>query len=120
MDKLSFNELTFFEKVAYRKRLFCAKVIVRLDRIITFCASKQELQEVNEEIQDVKNFKKFSKTFYENKDNLEEKLVDIKNKHRKYENDIYELFCIYSGGNFSKMENIFKKYGLKTDETIKD
>ena len=119
MNQIEFNKLTFCQKVRFRKRNFCNKLINFLDKIITKCADKDDLEAIEKRLDTAEEMENFSEKFYENKDNLEYGINELQTKANKYEWMINELFVLHSRKDFEKMESFFETHGYKKINEIK-
>jgi len=119
MNQIEFNKLTFCQKVRFRKRNFCNKLINFLDKIITKCADKNDLDVIERRLDTAEEIESFSEKFYENKDNLEYGINELQEKANKYEWMIKELFVLHCEKNYENMDVLFEAQGYKKINKIK-
>jgi hypothetical protein len=115
IKKSNYDELSLIEKIKFLKEQFCRKIIIRLDRIISFCANKQELESINREINNVKTLKNTSEVFVRNKDVLANYIRDLEIQNSKKEEIIALIFLHYTNKNFAELEKIFNDLGLNNN-----
>jgi len=78
MNKIEFNKLTFCQKVRFRKRNFCNKLINFIEKIITKCADKDDLEAIERRLDTVEEIENFLKNFLKIKTILNTELMNFK------------------------------------------
>lgn len=117
MNKIEHVKSSFFSEV---KRNFCNKLIVKLDKIINFCAEKKLKREVEKTLNEAEEFKDFSEKFYEHKDNLQLSIEELVSQNNNYKTILEGIHYHYVNENYQEVESIFERLGLKIHKKLKD
>ena len=106
------NNVSFFERLYLLKDNFCRNIIIKLDKIITFCSNKNELKIINQELSDVKNLKHISKVFDENRNKLASYISFLESENVRKTEIINLLYLNFQSGNLKEIEKIFSELGF--------
>lgn len=112
MKKITNNNINPFKRLKIAKEKFCLKVIIRLDKIITFCSTKKLIKEVEGNQNELKEFKQFSHKFEENKEILKVNIENILKDNKSMKDDLQYLHWCYMNGKIIQMEVVFNKYNF--------
>lgn len=118
MKKIESNSFNIFERMKLAKMKFCAKVIIKLDKIIIKCSSKELVEEVKRKLDEAEDINKFSEKFYQNKDELATYIQNINEDNEYYRRVIIELNQAFNNKNYLLVSKIFEDIGLKNYEQI--
>lgn len=117
-QKMIRSEQGVFSKIFNFKRRICNKIIIKLDRIIAKCADRKQKEEIDNKLNDLEEFQRFSQVFNENKSLLENGINDLKLTNVFYKETIKELFFHFDKGNYQEVKRIFDELGFTQNNNI--
>lgn len=100
-------------QIKTKKTLFCNKVIRFLATLITKCSAKEEMEEIDKEIENINKFRDFSDSFFQNKDDLQRVIeLEIEEKNRAYR-VILSLHSAILNDDIEQLNSIFRELNLE-------
>lgn len=111
--------ISLFKFIYELKQRFCRKIIIKLDKIISKCCSKEDKEFIDNMLDEAEDIKTFSKKFYENKEVFKLGIDELKRQNDNYQTIIHGLFIHYKNKNDNEIKNIFKLLGYEIKEELK-
>ena len=117
--KMIKSRLGIFSKILNIRRRICDNIIIKLDRIISKCADKRQKEEIDNKLNDLEDFQRFSQVFNENKSLLQDGINDLKLTNEYYKETLELIFIHFDSGDYQEVKRIFIKLGFTQNNNIK-
>jgi uncharacterized protein YhdP len=111
--------LKLFKFLKEKKQIICNKLIVKLDKIINKCSSKNDKLIVEQLLDEAEDIKQFSKKFYENKEILKLSIDELRVQNDNYKTILHGLFIHYKNNNEKEILKIFKLLGYEITKELR-
>lgn len=113
MKHIEHKSLGLFERIKLSKRIFCSKIILKMNSIILFCSLKEDIEKVEKDLNEANEIKQFSQKFNEDKEQLREEILRIRELNLTYKDTLLSLHSAYIEDDYALMNCIFESIGLE-------